>query len=692
MSDAGPNFRVTDDDGVAVVLFDMPGRSMNVVDEAVVTELAHVIGRALADPAVVGIVLASGKERSFGGGADLTVLPAMACDPVGLDAFLTRVHDLMLAMAHSHKPIVAAIDGFALGGAFELTLGASTIVTTDRAIVGLPEATLGLLPAGAGTQLYLRRLAPDVAAELLIGGRRLAAADALNLGLVDEVFPPEELLGAAITRARIGRVDPHPFPTPDPALVESARAGAARVRRPVSTNAAAAILDCLERGLTVGTSAGLAAERAHFPRVLAGDESAALIHLFHVETAAKRRYRGAASAPERLGVVGGGQMGAGIASTAVAHGLPAVVRDIDPERLDQARERAGQAGPHAADLLRTTTEWEGFAAADIVVEAVLELPELKRETLRLIDAQVGADALITTNTSAIPVASLAGAVSHPQRFMGTHFFSPVEKMPLLELVPHLGTSEETVARAGGLGRALGKVPVVVADYPGFYTSRVYARWLIEGLRLLADGADPAAIDSEAKAIGFPVGPLQACDEVTLELVRDASVVQVAQRVFLDRLDVPAVQDLLEALISAGHRGKRFGQGFYAYVDGRRSGIDPGLARSVSEAVATPGTGVAAGASGERLLLAFVTESLLCWDDATLCHPDDGDLAATFGIGFPRGLGGPFHWTDRHGAHTVLERIQAQDGTAFPTGTTLPQLAAEGATFATLSRRALPGRR
>ncbi|WP_122816089.1 3-hydroxyacyl-CoA dehydrogenase NAD-binding domain-containing protein [Nocardioides pantholopis] len=679
------HFTLTEQDGVRVAILDVPGRTMNVIDASVLDELRRVVDDALADPSVRGLVLASGKPGAFGGGADLTSLPALAGDP-GTPQFLQRTHDLMATMADSPKPFVAAVHGYALGGALEVALGCGSIVVAEDAVLGLPESTLGLVPGGAGTQLVLSRVDPVAAIELLVSGRTLPAREALQAGLVDRVVDRDDLLATAIALAASGTAPARVHPTGDAALLAEVTRAAAGVRRPPSGAAREALVAAVTAGLARGREAGLAAEREQFLALLGSDECAALVHMFHVETAAKRRFRGTSGRPDAIAVVGAGQMGAGIAATAASHGISAAVRDIDEARIEEARNRVRAVGGADAERRWTgTADWDRFADADVVVEAVFEEPGLKRETLALVDRQVGEGALITTNTSAIPVASLADAVSGADRFLGTHFFSPVEKMPLVELVPHDGTSDVALARAGGLARALGKVPVVVADFPGFFTSRVYARWLVEGLRLLADGADPAAIEQEAKAVGFPVGPLQASDEVTLELVLKASVVQVAERVLTGRVDVPAVKGLLERLIAAGIRGKRFGRGFYAYDAGRRAGFDPGLA-----GLTGPGAGVAPGEAGERLLLAFVTESLLCWDDATLCHPDDGDLAAVLGIGFPRRLGGPFHWIDRTGAAEVLRRLDGLDRAAFPAGDALPRLAGEGRRFADEPRHARPG--
>lgn len=691
-------FELTHRGGVAVAALDVPGRSMNVVDDTVLTELAAILDEVLADPDVAGLVLASGKPGSFGGGADLTTLPDLAADP-GAPEFLARTHALMTRMLGAGMPLIAAIDGYALGGALEVALGCGTLLATDRAVLGLPESTLGLIPGGGGTQLVLRRVDPVAATELMVSGRQFGAVEGLGLGLVDEIVPAGELLTRAVDLVREGA--PRSDHDPDLSRLEEALNTGFGIRRAPSVAAQQALLACVCSGLRDGREAGLASEREEFLTLLRSDESAALIHLFHAETAARRRFRGQQHRPRAVGVVGAGQMGAGIAATAAGHGLAAVVRDIDTDRIAEAQQRAAKVGEGALAAWTGTTAWQGFGGVDVAVEAVYELPELKREALALVDGQVAPGTLITTNTSAIQVASLADAVSRPEDFLGTHFFSPVEKMPLVELVPHDRTSADALDRAGALAQALGKVPVVVADYPGFFTSRVYARWILEGLRLLIDGANPADVERGALDAGFPLGPLQACDEITLELVREASLTQVAERVLNDRADVPQLKQVLEALIDAGHQGKRFGAGFYRYVDGRRDGLDPAVPGIVAAAVsdwiagapapgADPDAAPDTALAGERLLLAFVTEALLCWDDGTLCHPDDGDVASVLGIGFPRALGGPFHWVDRQGAAIVVARCRAVGEQAFPVSDTLAKFAQDRGGFSTAARRRRPG--
>ena len=545
--------------------------------------------------------------------------------------------------------------------ALELAL-ASRRIAVESAQLGLPEVTLGLLPGGGGTQLLNRFVDPATAAELLTSGRRLSASEARDLGLLHEVVADEALLEAALraARAEVGQ------PAPEPAYGE-----ALRNSREGLSRAAAGILDVLEVGARDGVEAGLRAEREVFLQLLASPEARAAIHLFLVRSDVNRRSRGDGTTIAQVAVVGGGQMGSGIAATAVTRGLRAVVRDVDDAALARSRgylekvlARRGGVSEDAMARWQGTTEWDGFAESDVVIEAVFELPDLKTDVLRKVSELVSEDTLLATNTSAIPIRKLATAVSHPERFLGMHFFSPVERMPLVELIAHQETAPRTLQRAAAVGRQLGKVPVVVGDAPGFFTSRVYARWLMEGIRLLLDGAALADIDAGANAVGFPVGPLQAHDEATLQLVLDASVTQVAEPVFRDRLDVGAVRQVLETLVANGVQGRRHGVGFYRYDEnGKRVGPNEEVTALISS---TTGAAIDRETIGERLLLAFATECFLCWDEGILCHPDDGDITSVLGIGFPRVLGGPFHWADETAeVRACCERLGAPSAGHHP---------------------------
>lgn len=680
--------RVTrdDQDGIAVISLDTPGRSMNVVDRELVEQLAAHVQALEADASVTAVVLRSAKPGSFGAGADVAWLPTLL-EPDGA-AFLSGLHDLMYRIVAAPKPWVAAVHGAALGGAFEIALATEAIVVTPSATVGLPEVTLGLIPGGAGTQLISRWVSTAAAIDLMAGGKPLTAEQALKAGLAGQIAELPDLTAAAVARARAlaqsGERRPVRQDTEEAARAEVARRQAEGANEHITTAVAA--------GIEGGPGAGCQAEREQFLKALAAPESKALRHLFLAEARLRRRPGGAVPRVTRLGIVGAGLMGSGLAATAVTRGLTATVRDLTDDQLHGARDyllkvlkRTGAGEAETAGMQsrwHATTGWDGFAEAQAVIEAVFELPAVKRETLTALGQLVPDETLIATNTSAIPIATLAASVTSPERFLGMHFFSPVERMNLVELVPHGGTSPGTLDRAAALARSLGKTPVVVADRPGFFTSRVYARWLIEGIRLLLEGVPPAGIESAAKEAGFPVGPLQACDEVTVGLVIKASLDQVAEHVMAGRIDVAAVKGALEKLIESGIAGRRAGRGFYSYEAGRRCGLNPDVPRVLG----VEPRPLDAGTVRDRLLLSFASESFLCWDDGTLRHPDDGDVASVLGIGFPRTLGGPFQWADQIGAASAA-RLSARLGpAAFPVGETVAELASGGGCFAGLPRR------
>ncbi|MGW4339967.1 3-hydroxyacyl-CoA dehydrogenase NAD-binding domain-containing protein [Rhodococcus koreensis] len=676
---------------VAILELDYPGRTMNVVDERLLGDLQVEVEAALTDPQIDAIVLSSGKS-SFGAGADVSWLPELG-EREDAEAFLAGVHAFMTALVRAPKPLVAAINGAAFGGALELTLAARAIVATPDSRVGLPEVTLGLLPAGGGTQL-LRRFVPlSTAVDLLVSGRHVKAEEAAALGLVSAVIPHSDLINEAVHLARsLSGEDPRSdglLPATIQELAEYRSALASR-RLPLS-QAAEQILAVLAEGISGGLADGLAAERQGFLKLLRSPAARSAIHLFEVEAAVKRRSTDGGDKINRLAVIGGGQMGSGIAATAATRGLSAVVRDTSRASLDRARDyldrvssRVGKT-EEASARWSSTSDWTGFADADAVVEAVFEDRSVKAEVLKSVSAEIPVTAILATNTSAMSIADLAADVERPERFLGMHFFSPVERMPLVELIAHPTTSAQTIARASVIARQLGKVPVTVGDAPGFLTSRVYARWLIEGVRLLLDGANPADIDAAAKSVGFAVGPMQAHDEATLELVLQASIGQVADKVMTSRLDVGGVRAALELLVRNGVRGRRHGLGFYNYEDGKRGVAN----QDVLTLLGIEPSNMRGDELGERLLLAFASECFLCWDDGILCHPDDGDLACVLGIGFPRTLGGPFHWADETGAHEVIARCRALGETEFPTGRTLARLATERNGFRDELRRPTP---
>ncbi|WP_320065528.1 3-hydroxyacyl-CoA dehydrogenase NAD-binding domain-containing protein [Micromonospora sp. RTGN7] len=660
---------------VLVLWLDAADRTVNVVDEVLLAELDAQL-RGLADRTELSAaVLASAKPGSFGTGADLDWLPQLARREDAI-VVLEGIHSTMLRMTASPKPIVAAVEGRAYGGALELALGARVIVCSASATFGFPEVTLGLIPGGGGTQLLRRFVGTAKALDLLTTGRSLSASDAAAAGLARLV--DGDPVTAAVTIAHeLARQ------SPENTVAEEADLTVIRDResREVApTEAKRAIFAAVSAGVAGGIEAGLRVERERFVKLLRGPEFAAARHLKDIESRIRRATRASSLPPlSTLGVIGAGQMGSGIAAVASSRGIDVVIRDVDDERLAAARERrnefVAQGSGHAGSWT-ATTGWDRLAGVDAVIEAVFEVPKLKHDVLTEVAAVVPSDAVIATNTSAISVGSLAPSVPNPSRFMGMHFFSPVERMRLIELVPHAGTTPATVEASARLGAAMGKVPIVVADSPGFYTSRVYARWLVEGVRLVIEGMAVEAVDHAARLAGFPAGPLQAIDQATLQLVLQASIGHVARRLFTDRLDIDAVEAVLTRLIEQGAGGRAASLGFYRYEAGRRAGANPEL---------RAGRGPSESAARSRLLLSFVSEALLCWDEGIIEHPDDGDIAAVLGIGFPGPLGGPFYWVDQVGPAAARERA-AGFGKAFPMGSALDRLVQDRGSFANESRR------
>lgn len=728
-----PHLHRTDEGGVAVLSLDVPGEPANTLTERTFAELRAHAEAVGADPTVVGAVLTSGKPGTFSSGADVDRLPELRSAPDPMAA-LEAAHEAISAVVTSPKPFVAALRGATLGGGLELALACHERLAAapGETRFALPEVRLGLLPGAGGTQ-YLPAVLPlPLALEHLLTGKTMYLARARAAGLVDDAVPPNQLRRLARERVRElaaagparwrPRVEP-PAGAELEEVLDGARALARRTTRGLYP-APEVILDVVATGLREGIEAGLHAEREAFLSLLGTPEAEAAIHLFVAAQAARRRAEGTtrgvaaarrqaarpASGPSpgavrKVFVLGGGMMGSGIATLAVDHGLDARVRDVDGDALAGVHRYADRAlrrayGKRAAAFeylyrerfhrLSTTTGLDGIGTADIVVEAVFEDAALKAEVLAEAEARMRPGAVLATNTSAIPISRLAKACRHAERLVGVHFFLPAERMPLVEIIPHAGTDDQALATALGLARQLDRTPVVVADCPGFYTSRVFGRWLAEGARLLLDGVPVEEVDNAAEALGFAVGPLTAYDEVSLDLALKVAGDPEFSSLSARTLDGEQVRAALAALVQAGHRGRKAGLGFYRYPEGERAGPAAGVWRIALAAAGARGRG---GQPGEeerrnRLLYAFVREAFACFDDAVIASAADGDAAAVLGIGFPPNLGGPFLHVDQVGASEVVGILEALDERVggFGVPATLRRLALSGGRGADLTSR------
>ncbi len=692
-------------DGVVALMYACEG-AVNTLDAALNLRLDELVQQLLADEAVRGIVIGSDKEDFIAGG-DLKELEA-ATDASAARAIVAPFLQALRRLELGGKTVVAAMPGSALGGGLELALACHRRLAAERPVArfGLPEATLGLMPGGGGTQRLPRLLGIAAAAPLLIEGRTVPAKEALALGLVDELVPPGDLM----TRAKAWALE-HPGATQPwdrkgyalPGFAVQSQQGRqfflgawARSSATAGGNDAAveAILQVLQQGLERGLDAGIAIETRHFARLVPGRAARNKIRtLFHgVNRARSMKMRPAApprTEVRHLAVLGGGVMGRGVAQVAASAGIAVTLLDVDEaaarrgvDAIGANLEREAQKGrlkltpAQVLERIRPSADFADIGAADFVVEAVYEKTEVKHDVLAKAAAAVGARVPIASNTSTMPIGGLAAAVTHPERVIGLHFFSPVDRMPLVEVILASHTDEPTQARALDLLRQLGKTPVVVRDGLGFYTSRVVTTYTSETLNLLGEGVPAQWIDNAAVSAGFAIGGASLVELTTLPLLRDIlrSMRGDGNRIAnAGNIAEPAV----ERLLALGRVGKAAGHGLYDYgPDGRA--VWPGLAEAFPQREAPDLDRIR-----RRLLHVQSLEAVRCLDEGVLEQPLDGDVAAVLGWGYPSRLGGPFAYIDDIGAANFVREcddLAARHGARFTPPERLRRMARDGHTF------------
>jgi len=692
--------------GVASILFDTPASPVNVLSRELLDEIARLLDEIEGDPAIAACVLESAKPGTFIAGADLEQIAAFETPEAG-ESFSRSGQSVSHRVAGSPKPFVAAVWGPALGGGLEVALACRYRVAAAAAetVLALPEVTLGLLPAGGGTQRLPRRIGLRESLPLLLTGRKLRADAALRVGLVDELVSAEALeraaVGAATRLARGERVPGRPRGTLASRLLE--RAGRSLMFRKARAEvvertrglypAPLAVLECVTAGYERGVSVGFDREAVLFGRLAAGREAKRLLRLF-VDTRALRKPAGGPepAAVRKLAVVGAGFMGTGIATVSLAH-AEVVIQDVSEERLARSaaevrqglEKRGRDASIAAEDLARqsarlhTTLEARALADADLVIEAVFEDLDLKRRVLREIEEVIAPAAVFASNTSALPIASIAEGARHPERVLGMHYFSPVPKMALVEIVTGPATSTQALATARGFAIRQGKTVVVVRDGPGFYTSRVLSPYLNEALILLEEGARVEDVDEALRDFGFPVGPLTLLDEVGIDVA--AKVHRRFGLLYRDR--GLGESDTLQRLHEAGYEGRKNGRGFYSYGRARRDRRKP-VNDEVYASLRRRGTRrVEAAEIAERCVALLANEAVHALQEEIVACPRDGDVAAVLGLGFPAVRGGPFRYLDDRGIAAAVEtmtRLAERGGARFVPAALLKTMAREGGTF------------
>ncbi len=702
-----------DADGIATVEFDYPGKSQNILNTASMGAYADTMQKALADPAVKGIVVASAKKDFIAGG-DLGELGAAANAEI-FHRDISHWHKLMRAIELGGKPVAAALNGTALGGGLEVALGCHYRVAADnaKARFGFPEVTLGLLPGAGGTQRLPRLVGMQAAAPLLMEGKRLKAAEAQKIGMIHAVVPAGEertaardwVAAAIATGAKpLQPWDTKGFKIPGggpntPGGMQMLMAANAMLREKTFDNYPAPkhILSCVYEGLATNLDTGLAIEARYFTNLVMSPVSKNMIRslFFGMNEANKLASRPAGVTPQkysRIGMLGAGMMGAGIAMSTAVAGIEIVLLDTSMEAAEKGKAYAakqwgkqvakGRMTPEAMEALlariHPTADYAALKGCELVIEAVFEKREIKADVTKKTEAVIGADAIFASNTSTLPITGLAEASVRPANFIGLHFFSPAEKMPLVEIIVGKATSDTTLARSMDYVRAIGKTPIVVNDSRGFYTSRVFGTYVSEGMALLEEGVAPALIDKAGLIAGMPVGPLALADEVSIELVH-----KIAQqtRADLGSAYVERAADRAAAKMVAdlGRLGRKSGAGFYDYPADGPKHLWPGLAEQfpVKAQQATLEQII------ERLILVQSVETARCLEEKVLRAPIDADVGAILGWGYPPFRGGPVGWLHTLGlpaAVAALERLAAQHGQRFAPPQLLRDMAVRGECF------------
>jgi 3-hydroxyacyl-CoA dehydrogenase/enoyl-CoA hydratase/3-hydroxybutyryl-CoA epimerase len=698
-------------DGVAVATMDAPGRTMNVLDDALAEPLAALVERLAGDAAIRGLVLATGKP-DFLAGADVARLAALATAQEAFDESM-RFKAVLRRLERAGKPVVAAIRGKCLGAGLELALACHRRIVLDdgRARLGLPEVRLGLLPGGGGTQRLPRLVGMQQALPWMLEGTEVTAAQALSAGLVDALAADaDELLAQARAWILANPAPRQPWDQPafrypggdsrSPAAAQlfsiapSMASARSHGRYPALTH----ILSCVFEGGLMGIDQALELESRFFAACAMSQESRNLIGTLWfqrkaIERGASRPADAPPSTVRRLGVLGAGMMGAGIACAAARADIDVVLLDASPDNavrgrlqaqeLMDAAVRRGEATPERRDAvlarITPTVRFDDLAGCDLVIEAVFEDRAVKADVTRQAEAWLAEDAVFASNTSTLPITGLAQASLRPANFIGLHFFSPVHRMPLVEIVVGAATSPATLARGFDFVRQIGKTPIVVNDARGFYTSRVFATYVMEGLAMLREGVHPRRIEAAGLAAGMPMPPLALQDEVSLTLA--LHVADQARRDFAAEgrayVEHPG-EAVLRQMCEIGRIGRKASLGFYDWTDaGRR--LWPGLARMFPVAARQPPERDLL----DRLMFVQANEAARCVEEGVLRSVADANVGSILGWGFAPFHGGALQFVNAMGARRFVERareLAAAHGPRFEPARVIVHLAERDGVF------------
>ncbi|WP_047048074.1 fatty acid oxidation complex subunit alpha FadJ [Vibrio mexicanus] len=665
-----------DESNIAWLSIDVPNEKMNTLQAAFAEEMKAIFAQlSEKGSAVKGLIVHSLKPDNFVAGADVRMLEAC---PSAKEAqeLAEQGQQLFQQLSDLPYPVVAAIHGPCLGGGLELALACDYRVTSDsdKTRLGLPEVQLGLLPGSGGTQRLPRLVGLLTSLDMILTGKQLRAKKAKKLGLTDACVPNTVLLDVAkqFVEKNSGSKKSSRKTSTKEKLISKTGLGRKVIFEQAEKKteqkargnypATKFILEVIRHGLEHGFDKGLQLEAQRFGELVMTSQSKALRSIFFATTEMKKETGGDAEPAEvnRIGVLGGGLMGAGIAHVSVAKAkLPVRIKDVSNDGVlnalnynyklfeKQRKRRIISKAKLQANMLKLSggIDYTSYKNRDIVVEAVFEDLDLKQQMVADIEANSSEKTIFATNTSSLPIHQIAEKAARPENIVGLHYFSPVEKMPLVEVIPHEGTSQETISTVVDFAKKQGKTPIVVKDCAGFYVNRILAPYMNEAAQILMAGEPIEQLDEALLDFGFPVGPITLLDEVGIDI--GAKIMPILVNELGERFKGP---DVFDTLLNDGRKGRKSSKGFYTYK-GKKKEVDKSVYKLLK---LSPEAKMSAKDIGMRSVLPMLNEAVRCLDEGIIRSPRDGDIGAIFGIGFPPFLGGPFRYMDSIGIKELVE--------------------------------------